>query len=158
MVFDRIPAADFKIVRDDARALLQLGFEHGAHFDVRLREQIYGDDVGGGVVLLQDVAVDDAGRVLQAELADLCFALDHEVVIELDAGRVGMISLRGHDYDAAVAAAEVEHFLAGLQLAKFEHAVDDGLRGRIVGSEFFAGGAELRHCAKKAIKKSGKSM
>src|SRR4051812_5082458 len=48
-----------------------------------------------------------------------------------------MILLSRHDYDAAVAAAEVEHLLARFHLPEMKHLVDDGFGSRIVRGEFF---------------------
>ena len=96
--------------------------------------------IGGGVVLLQDVAVNDVRGLLQTELADLRRARLHQIVIEFDSGGIGMIFLRRHDHDAAIAAAEIEHLFAGFELDQIQHPLDDAFGSRIVRGEFFACG------------------
>ena len=46
--------------------------------------------------------------------------------------------LGGHDDDAAVARAEIEHLLAGFQPAQLEHLFDDRFGRRIIRGEFIA--------------------
>ena len=49
---------------------------------------------------------------------------------------LGVELLRRHDDDAAVAAAQVEHLLAGLEAAELQHLLDDGLRRGVIGRQF----------------------
>ena len=70
----------------------------------RVRQQVDGHQIGGTVVLLQQVAVDDVGVLLQPELEDPRRALLAQVLVQFHADRFGMKFLRGHDDDAAVAA------------------------------------------------------
>lgn len=65
------PAADFKVVGDNAGTFFQLLFEYRAEFVIGYRQEIDGDEIGGGVVLLQEVAVNDARFFRKAHAADL---------------------------------------------------------------------------------------
>src|SRR5215475_11348900 len=115
----RRPAADDEVVRDDAGAFLQLAIENGLHLDVRFRQQVNGNQIGRGVILLEHVTLDDAG-VLQSELADFRGARLHKIVVEFDTDGIGPVLARGHDDDTPVTAAEVEHLLTGLEPAELE--------------------------------------
>ena len=127
-------------MRHDTRALFQLRVENGAQLQIGFGKQVDSQQIGGRVVLFEDVAVDDVGRLLQTQPADLCGAGFDEVGIQLDTGGKSAIALRGHDHDAAIAAAEVVHALAGFEPAELEHALDDAFGSGIVGRELFPGG------------------
>ena len=43
--------------------------------------------------------------------------------------------LSGRDYDTPVAAAQIDHFFAGLEIAKLQHFHDDGFGSRIIGRQ-----------------------
>ena len=68
---------------------------------------------------------------------DFLHALLVQRIVELDAGRVGLEFLRGHDHDAPVAGAQVEHLFARLQLAQMEHFFDDDFGRGIIRRQFF---------------------
>src|SRR6185503_18078078 len=57
---DRSPGGELEIVRHDARAFLELLFENRRHQLIPDRQQVHGKEIGGGVILLQKIAVDHA--------------------------------------------------------------------------------------------------
>ena len=62
------PVLEFEIVRHDAGAFFQLPVQNGLHLIVdRFREQVNGDQIGGTIVLFQQVAVQNVGVFLQPE-------------------------------------------------------------------------------------------
>ena len=135
-VFSGCPG-ELEIVGDDAGAFLELLFEDGGHLLVGGRKKVDGQQVGGAVILFEEVAVDDAGGLVQAQFVDLLGALLVQILIHLDAGGVGVEFLRRHDYDTAVAAAEVEHLFAGFEFAQLQHFGDDGFGRRVIGRQLF---------------------
>jgi len=132
----RLPRAEFKIVGDNSRAFLQLLFENRRDLVIADGKQIDSDQIGGGVVLLQQVAVDNVRGGRKFEIADFIRALAGEGVIQFDAGRVGLILSRRRDDKAPIAGSQIEHFLACFQPAELQHFVDDNFGSRIIGREF----------------------
>ena len=63
----RFPGGEFEIVRDDPSALFQLLFQKRRYFVVSDGKQIGGDEVGGGVILLEQIAMNDARDSLKAQ-------------------------------------------------------------------------------------------
>ena len=59
-----------------------------------------------------------------------------QVVVDFDAGRVGLEFLGRQNHDTAVAAAEIEHLFAGFQTAELQHALSHTLRRRVIRREF----------------------
>src|SRR4029079_5012493 len=98
--------------------------------------QIHSHQIGGTVVLLEEVSGDDVGALVQAQFQDFVGAPLCEVLIEFNANRVGMELLRRDDHDTAVAGAQVEHLFAGLQTAELQHLFDNSLGGGVIRSEF----------------------
>src|SRR5580698_8527608 len=139
-LFIGLPAADWEIVGDDPRSLFQARVEDGTQLEIGFGEQVDGNYVGGRIVLLQDIAVNDVRGFVEAELVDSRGAGLNQVGIEFDARGNSAIFPGGHDHDAAIPAAEVEHFFAGFKLDQIEHPFHDALGGRIVRGELFAGG------------------
>src|SRR5579864_1469538 len=95
LLFGR-PLPEGEIVRDQTRAFLELFFEQRADLIVRNREQINGEEVGGAIVLLENVAMDDARRLLQAESTNLLHALAVEIVRHFNASSICVILLGCH--------------------------------------------------------------
>ena len=122
-------------MRHHSRPFLQLLLQHRADLFIGGGKQINGDQIRRADVLLEKVTMDDAGDLLQAQTLDLFRALAHQFRIEFDACGIGVEPLRGHDHDAPVAAAKVEHFFARLKFAELQHPLDDGFRRRIIGSQ-----------------------
>ena len=129
---------EIEILSHNACALLQLPIEEWLNFVINgIGEQVDGDEIGGTVILFEQVAIDDARVFVQTELEDFGRALLAEVLIEFDADSVGVEFLRCDDHNAPIAGAEIVHLLTGLQAAELEHFIDDGLWGWVVWREFF---------------------
>src|SRR5579863_1113479 len=128
----RLPGRELEIVGYDARAFLKLLFQNrrdqiGGH-----RQQIYRQKIGGRIILLQEIAVNDPRRGGESQGLDAVHALLVKRILQLDSDGFGFILARRVDYNAAIPRAQVEHGFSSLELAQFEHAVDDLLGRRKV--------------------------
>src|ERR1700722_1617072 len=84
-LFVGLPAADGEIVGDDPRSLFQARVEDGPQLEIGFGEQVDGNYVGGRIILLEDIAVNDVRGLVKAQLVDSRGAGLNQVGIELDA-------------------------------------------------------------------------
>ena len=100
-------------------------------------QEVNRNQVGGTIVLLEEIAIDDVRILFQVKLANSVEAALAEIFIDLDSNGVGVELLRGHNHDPAVARPEIVNFFAGFKAAELQHLVDDGLRSRVIGRQGF---------------------
>jgi hypothetical protein len=66
----RSPGGELEIVGHDPGSFLQLFFENRAELVVSYGKKIHRDQIGGSVILLQEIAMDDMGGRREAESLD----------------------------------------------------------------------------------------
>jgi len=136
--FVRPPAANFEVVGDDPRALLQLPFQNRPQLIVRHRQQIHRDQVRRRIILLQHVPVDDARPLRQPHPPDPVRTLRIQIPVVLHPHRVQPELLRRHNHDPPIPAAEVKDLLPLLRPPQRQHLFHDNFRRRIIRRQLFA--------------------
>src|SRR6266702_4630356 len=120
------------IVRDHARARLQLGEYLGAQRHVDVGQEIQRQNVSLVKVGLEQVLLQEFHAIGDADATRFVVRAPHQARVELDAETPRAVLPRRRDHDAPVARAEIDDRVAGLHLRELEHAVDDRLRRRHV--------------------------
>ena len=139
---DRLPAADRELVRDHARAGLQVLLQVGLQPLVGTGQEEHRHHVGRAEVHAQGAAFDHADPVSRPSVLICSHGLPAKIRLDLHTHAAGAELLRGRDHDAAVAAAQIVDHVARLDAAGLQHPFHDDLGRGNVGRQIL-GGAEF---------------